>query len=220
MVKEKGETVVINTSSLSWINPLKAFVMKAVIETLTKTAEENYREGNVTGCLVVLDEAHRVIPATLSQEPLNEVRKELRSRVLTALRETRKFGVGWMIISTSLTNVDKEALRSARVRFFGSGLGLGADAEAIKEICGTEALKFYRHTVSDPTDPLGERKHQFFVHGPVTLISRSFPEVYTSYGAEEFVRKNALNPDEVLAEKDLDDDEFFEKLFGKGLFGE
>ena len=53
--------------------------------------------------------------------------KAVRNQLIDAVRTTRKYGLGWMFISQTLSSLHQEILQQLRISFFGFGLGLGTD---------------------------------------------------------------------------------------------
>jgi DNA helicase HerA-like ATPase len=82
--------------------------------------------------LIIIDEAHRIASRDikLDDEYLYEVRNTLKD----AVRTTRKYGLGWMFISQTLSSLDKEILNQLRIYLFGFGLGWGTELQSLKDI--------------------------------------------------------------------------------------
>lgn len=51
----------------------------------------------------------------------------VRSVLIDAARTTRKYGLGWMFISQTLSSLHWEILHQLRISFFGFGLALGSE---------------------------------------------------------------------------------------------
>jgi hypothetical protein len=143
--------------------------------------------------MVVIDEAHRIVPAKLPSDA-EEYKKKTREKVVTAFRETRKLGIGWMVISTRISNLDAEIWEHARVKLFGFGLSTGKDADLLKELYGKNVLEIYKQKIGDPYDLMSERIHKFMIDGPVNVISKKIPEFYEAYNdVYKFLEKNNLD---------------------------
>src|SRR3546814_17939034 len=71
-----------------------------------------------------LDESHRYARKDEFSDPNLE---QLRLTLLDAVRTTRKYGLGWLFISTSLSSIHRDILQQLRIMFFGFGLSLGND---------------------------------------------------------------------------------------------
>jgi len=180
--RRPGTTVVLDLSALSWGNAFKYVFIRDVVKTLTHEAMRAYREegGANFNTLVVVEEAHRLVPPKGWIEGREQ--DETRRTVLRALTETRKAGLGWMLISTRLSNLDRAVYEEARVRIIGRGLSSGEDADRIRESYGPEVLNQYR-TLPDPVDPLAERRsHVFMFAGPICVFSRETPEFVEVFG--------------------------------------
>ena len=195
-------TVVINLAGLKWDNPFKYAIISRLFYELKRRGTAIYQsnDDDILNTLVVIDEAHRIVPNSISwvsDITLKEQIEKAKNEVITAYRETRKFGIGWMIISTRISNLDKEIWEHSRVKLFGFGLSTGKDADIIREQYGREILELYKEQITDPYDLMGDRKHSFMLDGPVCLLSRKTPEFYTAYGdVDEFLEKNGVGKEE------------------------
>ena len=187
------KTVVVDLSSLDWDNPIKFMIIYSKFSTLVRTGEEAYRRDDKLNTMVVIDEAHRIVPAKLPSDA-EEYKKKTREKVVTAFRETRKLGIGWMVISTRISNLDAEIWEHARVKLFGFGLSTGKDADLLKELYGKNVLEIYKQKIGDPYDLMSERIHKFMIDGPVNVISKKIPEFYEAYNdVYKFLEKNNLD---------------------------
>lgn len=160
---------------LFWNDRIQALVIKRLLDGLIQTAEHFYKEGQSLNTLVVIDEAHRLAPRTL---PRGEDTGRAVQRVLVdAARTTRKFGLGWLFISQTLSSLDTEILQQLRIQFFGFGLALGQEYEALRQLVGSSdktALNLYS-LFRDPHsafDTAG-RQYSFMTIGPVSPLSFS-----------------------------------------------
>ena len=68
----------------------------------------------------MVDEAHR-----FANKELHEDDESIVVLLRRYIRETRKFGVGWMFITTSLADMDRAIVDQTGVRIFGYGLSMG-----------------------------------------------------------------------------------------------
>lgn len=194
---EKGEvpgrTLVLNLGGLEW-GAVKYLLLHQLFTTLEREAMRAYREHGraKANTLAVVEEAHRMVPP---KEWVNEGSHEERVRnvLRRAVTETRKAGLGWLFISTRISNLDRTVFEETRVRIVGRGLTVGTDAERIREALGSETLATYRQ-LPDPVDPLRvDREHVFLVSGPINVLSRNAAEIISVYGDyEEFAGNNAL----------------------------
>ncbi|WP_297212047.1 MULTISPECIES: ATP-binding protein [Thermodesulfovibrio] len=181
-------------SGLFWNETIQALVIKRLLDGLTYLAENAYRENRFLNTLVILDEAHRLAPRDKIE---NEKQESVRMSLLDAVRTTRKYGLGWMFISQTLSSLHKEIINQLRIFFFGFGLSMGTEFMSLKEIVGGEpnALKLYQsfrdpHSAFDITS----RQYSFMTVGPVSPLSfAGTPLFFTSFNnPEEFLRTNRL----------------------------
>ena len=95
-----------------------------------------WARGRPANILVVIDEAHWVVPQETQPGPLGDT-------IRRAIRELRKAGVGFLLISQSVADTDKEVIRNLAHFFVGPGLGLGSDPEALRAILGGAGMSVY-----------------------------------------------------------------------------
>lgn len=57
--------------------------------------------------------------------------KQIRNIFIDSVRTTRKYGVGWMFISQTLSSLHREIAQQLRIFFFGFGLGMGTEFQAL-----------------------------------------------------------------------------------------
>ncbi len=146
------------------------------------------KSGNLNlNTLVVLEEAHNYVPKRTDDDETTILSNEIVKYFI----ETRKFGIGWMCITTRPSNVRREVFDHSRVKFIGMGLTSGPDAELLKEAFGPEFLNTYR-LFPDPSDPLSPKKEVCFaISGPITILSRQSPDFITVFSSkEEFLKAN------------------------------
>jgi hypothetical protein len=158
--------------STFWTPEVGAILLNEIFTKLRGTAERLYHQGRLLNVLVVLDEAHRFIP---SEKPLDEDIRTLKSTLTIAAQETRKFGLGWMFISTSIAGLEMQVLKQMRVCFFGYGLSWGGELRALRDLIGEgEYLNLYQ-SFRDPTTLLtmGGKQYPFMVYGPISPLSVS-----------------------------------------------
>jgi hypothetical protein len=181
---------------LFWNETIQALVIKRLIDGLTYTAENAYRENKFLNTLVILDEAHRLAPRERIE---NEKQESVRNSLLDAVRTTRKYGLGWMFISQTLSSLHKEIIGQLRIFFFGFGLALGTEFQALKEIIGGDpnALKLYQ-SFRDPhsTFEITSRQYPFMTVGPVSPLSfAGTPLFFTAFTTpNKFLKVNKLLP--------------------------
>ena len=187
-----GKCVVLDLTLYKAGGNLVGMRSKYVRETLRhlyNAGIDLYRKsGNLNlNTLVVLEEAHNYVPKRTDDEETNVLSNEIVKYFI----ETRKFGIGWMCITTRPSNVRREVFDHSRVKFIGMGLTSGPDAELLKEAFGPEFLNTYR-LFPDPSDPLSPKKEVCFaISGPITLLSRQSPDFITVFSSkEEFLKAN------------------------------
>jgi hypothetical protein len=169
-------------------------VIKRLLDGLTYTAESAFRENRFLNTMVILDEAHRLAPREKIE---NEKQERVRLSLLDAVRTTRKYGLGWMFISQTLSSLHKEIINQLRTFFFGFGLSLGSEFMSLKEIIGGDpnALKLYQ-SFRDPHSSfdLSSRQYPFMTTGPVSPLSfAGTPLFFTAFNTpQEFLNKNGF----------------------------
>ena len=181
-------------AGLFWNDTIQALIIKRLLEGLTYLAEGAYRENRFLNTLVILDEAHRLAPREKIE---NEKQESVRLSLLDAVRTTRKYGLGWMFISQTLSSLHREIIGQLRIFFFGFGLALGTELMSLKEIIGGDpnALKLYQ-SFRDPHSAfdIASRQYSFMTIGPVSPLSfAGTPLFLTAFSTpEEFLRTNRL----------------------------
>lgn len=175
--ENKGSIVIIDLAETSvpkdilWNDKIRFTVIKEILRNLTKEAEAKYRESKSLNTLVIIDEAHRLAPR---EKPENTELKEVKETLIDAVRTTRKYGLGWMFISQTLSSLDKDITTQIRIYIFGFGLGWGSEYLALREIIGgiEEAIKLYQ-LFRDPQSTLGDKQYPFMTIGPISPLSFS-----------------------------------------------
>ena len=145
--------------------------------------------------LVVLDEAHRFAP----QERINnnERKQRVKTNLVDAVRTTRKYGLGWMFLSQTLSSLDNEIVQQLRISFFGFGLSMGTEFKKLQELVGGkgEYLKLYQQ-FRDPHSSfdVASREYSFMTIGPVSPLSFSGTPLFLNAfsNLDEFVSTNKL----------------------------
>ncbi|RKY77881.1 ATPase [candidate division KSB1 bacterium] len=179
---------------LLWNDTIQALVIRRLLEGIRFAAERAYRAGQGLNTLVLLDEAHRLAPR---EAPDNEELKAVRNIFIDAVRTTRKYGVGWMFISQTLSSLHREIIGQLRIFFFGFGLGMGAEFKALSELVGgrSKALDLYQ-LFRDPHSSfdIATREYSFMTIGPVSPLSfAGTPLFFNAFNTpEEFVGANEL----------------------------
>ncbi len=163
----KGET------SLFWNDTIQALVIKRLLEGIRSSAESAYADKQNLNTLILMDEAHRLAPAGNLD---NETLKQVRSIFIDSVRTTRKYGVGWMFISQTLSSLHREIAEQLRIYFFGFGLSMGTEFQALRNLVGGRgnALELYQ-LFRDPQSSfdIASREYSFMTIGPVSPLSFS-----------------------------------------------
>ncbi len=181
--------------SLLWNDRIQALVIKRLLEGVTLTAEELYKEGESLNALVVIDEAHRLAPRELPSE--EDAARGVRNVLIDAARTTRKYGLGWLFISQTLSSLHPEILQQLRIFFFGFGLGLGQEFQSLRQLVGSSgtALDLYQ-LFRDPHSAFDtmSRQYSFMTIGPVSPLSFSGTPLFLNAFStvEAFLRANGL----------------------------
>ena len=190
-VSKGNPLVIIDLSSrdkpknILWNEEIQLIAIQQFLSKITRQAENKFKQGGNLNSLVVIDEAHRLAPRGTIE---NENVKRIRKLFIDAIRTTRKYGLGWMFISQSLSSIHLEIINQIRIFTFGFGLGWGNELRALREIIGgaKEAIRLYQN-FKDPQSGLGKREYPFMTIGPISPLSFSGTPLFF----------NALNyPDE------------------------
>ncbi len=157
-----------------WDETIQEIVIRRLLEGIRAAAEQAYQQSENLNTLILIDEAHRLAPSGFL-EP-DSPRAQIRTLLKDAVRTTRKYGVGWLVISQTLASLEPEIVSQLRIAFFGYGLGLGQEYRALESFAGGDphALALYRqfrdpHSSFDPES----RVYSFMTVGPVSPLSFS-----------------------------------------------
>ncbi len=159
---------------LFWNDKIQSLVIKRLLDGLGQTAEYFYKENQSLNALVVIDEAHRLAPRELPSE--DDAARGVRGVLIDAARTTRKYGLGWLFISQTLSSLHPEILQQLRIFFFGFGLALGQEFQSLRQLVGSSgtALDLYQ-LFRDPHSAFDakSRQYSFMTIGPVSPLSFS-----------------------------------------------
>ena len=184
------------SADLFWNDTIQAMIIKRLLEELNWQARKAYEEGGSLNTLVVIDEAHRLAPRRTSSEEDDAI-QGVRRVLVDAARTTRKYGLGWMFISQTLYSLDVEILQQLRIMFFGFGLALGQEYQALRQLVGSSsaALNLYQ-LFRDPHSAFDDesRTYSFMTVGPVSPLSfAGTPLFFNAFNrVEEFLRANGF----------------------------
>jgi hypothetical protein len=182
-------------AGLFWNDTIQSLVIKRLLEGVTLVAEQMYRENQSLNALVIIDEAHRVAPRDVPRD--DDAARRVRAVLVDAARTTRKYGLGWLFISQTLSSLHPEIIQQLRIFFFGFGLALGQEFESLRQLVGSSktSLDLYQlfrdpHSAFD----VASRQYSFMTIGPVSPLSFSgsplFLNAFNSVG--EFLLANKL----------------------------
>lgn len=180
---------------LFWNDKIQSLVIKTLLNGLSRTAEYFYKEGINLNTLVVIDEAHRLAPREIPSE--DDASKGVRSILIDAARTTRKYGLGWLFISQTLSSLHMEIIQQLRIFFFGFGLGLGQEFQSLRQLIGSSgtSLDLYQlfrdpHSAFD----ISSRQYSFMTIGPVSPLSFSgTPLFFNAFNTvKAFLETNGL----------------------------
>ena len=178
-----------------WNDKIQSLVIKRLLDGLERNAERFYKEDQSLNALVVIDEAHRLAPRKLPRE--DEAARGVRSVLIDAARTTRKYGLGWLFISQTLSSLHPEILQQLRIFFFGFGLGLGQEFQSLRQLVGSSgtALDLYQ-LFRDPHSAFdaASRQYSFMTIGPVSPLSFSGSPLFLNAfnTVEAFLEANGL----------------------------
>ncbi len=198
--RDKRPILVIDLSEeqargLFWNDKIQSLVIKRLLDGLKQTAEHFYKENQSLNALVVIDEAHRLAPRDLPSE--DDAARGVRGVLIDAARTTRKYGLGWLFISQTLSSLHPEILQQLRIFFFGFGLGLGQEFQSLRQLVGSSgtALDLYQ-LFRDPHSAFDNksRQYSFMTIGPVSPLSFSGSPLFLNAfnTVEAFLEANDL----------------------------
>ncbi|MBX6755014.1 MAG: DUF87 domain-containing protein [Thermorudis peleae] len=179
---------------LFWNETIQSLVIQRLLEGLVFLAEHSFKEQRSLNTLVIIDEAHRLAPR---ERVDNEATEHVRRTLVDAARTTRKYGLGWLFVSQTLSSLHPEILQQIRIFFFGFGLGLGQEFQSLQQLVGSAstALELYQlfrdpHSAFD----IASRAYSFMTIGPVSPLSFSgTPLFFNAFNnVDEFLTANRL----------------------------
>lgn len=193
IVVDLSEQTAHNMQLRYWNETIQSLILKRLLKGLVSLGEKTWQKNTSLNTLVVLDEAHRYARKDEFSESNLE---QLRLTLLDAVRTTRKYGLGWLFISTSLSSIHRDILQQLRIMFFGFGLSLGNDLVTLRELISDEkAIDLYR-TFTDPASSFNSksRKYSFMTQGPVSPLSFSgAPFFFNAFSPDSFITDNKLD---------------------------
>jgi hypothetical protein len=136
-VLTKGRKVVIKMDSARLYEKEQEAIMQEIMEQLQSQAAIIFKKGEMGNALVALDEGTRWVPEGSFPDG------SCAETVKRAFRETRKYGVGWMVISQRISEIAKTVLTQAHEKYFGKGVGGGNDRSHLRDQIGEAGLEMY-----------------------------------------------------------------------------
>lgn len=178
-----------------WNDKIQSLVIKRLLEGLNLIAEGYFKKEENLNALVIIDEAHRLAPRELPPE--DDAAKGVRAILIDAARTTRKYGLGWLFISQTLSSLHTEILQQLRILFFGFGLALGQEFIALRQLVGSAGPALDLYTLfRDPHSAfdISSRQYSFMTIGPVSPLSfAGTPLFFNAFNTvEEFTETNNL----------------------------
>ncbi len=193
---EKNSIIVINLSknnvpeTLYWSENVKNIVIGQFLDAIMNSAEKKFKDNELLNSLIIIDEAHRLAPREKIE---NEDLQKVKSTLIDAVRTTRKYGLGWLFISQTLSSLDRDIINQIRIFVFGFGLAYGSERDALWEIIGgqQDSMTLYQR-FNDPQSSLNEKHYSFMSYGPISPLSFSgTPLFFNAYKyTKEFTEKN------------------------------
>jgi DNA helicase HerA-like ATPase len=169
--------------------------LRRMCEVIVAERVRNGNRDNVN-TVVVFEEAHRFAPRHIASD--DEDGKKLKAKLIEAVRETRKFGLGWFFIDQTVGGLDKEIIQQIRCAYIGFGLSMGEELAAVKDMVGGDPrdLALYR-SFRDPASfgKSGRKKFPWMCIGPVSPMAANRPLFFNAFAGDEFVQHNMLNVD-------------------------
>lgn len=180
-------------TSLADDDEIKALLLREIVSSLTWQGEKAFKEDRKLNCLVALDEAHRFASRNHRNDDESDV-SNLSKNLVKGVRETRKYGLGYVFITQTLASLHPEVLGQLRIKFFGHGLSMGQELVKLKEEIGSDSKALSLYTSF--TDPASSTKRQFpfMVTGPASPLSFTgaplFFQTFTDFEKEFIVANN------------------------------
>ena len=168
---------------------LQYFLIDTFLRKLVSIASSRFKQGKQMNTMVFLDEAHRFVPSGRQDD---EYVESLRRRLITAVRETRKYGLGWTFISQTLGSLSSEVVYQIRIFLIGYGLVMASERAKVRELVSgyPGAMDVYM-SFPDPFSSkfFGRSFFPFMGVGPVSPLSATgAPLFFASYDASSVRR--------------------------------
>lgn len=172
---------------------IKTYLIQRIINVINEQASELYlgrqqEQDRDVSALVVIDEAHYIVPQ--SQSHFDQEQKILSREIQSAVKTTRKYGIGWLFITQLITDFSKEIYKNLHNYYFLYGLQIGQDRTHVVSIVGKDNTKLY----DSIADPKSTGKYPVMISGSVvTFSTRGSPIVLIGPESDrEFMQLNEL----------------------------
>lgn len=169
--------------------------MRRLSETIVSQRLRDGTRGNVN-TLVVFEEAHRFAPRQVQAD--DDDGKKLKAKLIEAVRETRKFGLGWFFVDQTIGGLDKEITQQVRCSYIGYGLSMGEELSSVREMVGGDPrdMALYR-SFKDPASygRPSEKRFPWMAFGPVSPMAANHPLFFNAFGGDGFATHNRLPVD-------------------------
>ena len=180
-----------------YADSLQKRIISHIADSIIEGSAKTLGTDQTSNTLVILDEAHRFAPSGIGGQQLESGDKTLRDDLRRAVRETRKYGVGWMFISQTMQGLDSELLMQLRTMFFGYGLAFGLEFQRLRELAGgdDDAMGLYR-SFRDPHSAMDDQSKQFpfMAIGPISPMPFSGqPLFFSAFNAHDFRAANPMD---------------------------
>jgi len=195
--KKEGRLLVINLSEASvpenlfWDPDIQKISINQILQEINNVAKMQFLKEGALNAMIVLDEAHEFAPRERYQ---GEETNLLRDTLTKAVRETRKYNLGWMFISQTLSSLDRRIIEQLRMYFVGYGLAYGIELQGIRELLSgnDSAIHFYQQ-FKDPKSSFTTPQYSFMALGPSSPMSFSLvPLFFNSLDyPPEFIKVNS-----------------------------
>jgi hypothetical protein len=179
-----------------WSVELQRRILTKLLNILVYQATSRLSTQQSANVLVLLDEAHRHAPSGSLEHGSDAER--LRRLLRDAVRETRKYGLGWFFISQTLGGLDSEILQQLRILSFGFGLAMGTEFDRLRDFVGgdkrsLELYQSFRDPQSFPDRNLEE--FPFMSVGPISPLAFSGKPVFFNMftDMQRFLDENGMS---------------------------
>lgn len=156
----------LNPQAIAMSQRFKLYLMDFVFKRLRMISHIYYRQNRPGNALIVLDEAGRYIPQDTGED---EMLRRLCQKLTDSVKEMRKMRCGFIFITQTIAEIQKEIFRNLHFRIYGVGLGVGVDADHISAREGDDAFELYRSL----PDPRLSGTFSFMVAGVVLALGSS-----------------------------------------------